>query len=179
MEYGADEMGDFIEPIAALRLWRYNPQTGMLHGCASQEPWVPGFKLRARCITWGPLGATPRGQPCGEPVPNIRHGCGIYGMKSVESTADIVRYYSRDGVVPDTIVGGKVYLWGSMLEGSYGYRAEFGYPAAFTNVFSDPRYGELAKMAAGLYQVPYVEASELVKGVEEWGKKRSLTEWTK
>lgn len=178
-EYGASKMGDFIEPIAALRLWRHWPTDGLLHGTASKEPWAPGHKLRARCLVENWPSASRSSyrrideRNCSE-APNIIHGCGIYGLKNVGAARDLIDYYGIAGWNEHLIVG-KVYLWGSILEGSYGYRAEFGYPAAFCDLKGTP----LAKEMAELYEVQLVPEPELLQGVAAWGTKRSFAEWTK
>ena len=105
---------DYISPVVAHRVWRWD-ETGLksLNG----EPWLPGQHLEARCRV------APAACHMSEAVNEVPHRkctCGIYAAKNSEH---LRRYgYADRGIC------GQVYLWGTVVEHTVGWRAQFAYP---------------------------------------------------
>jgi hypothetical protein len=110
------EIPDSIEPIVAYRSWLIMGHVEELRSHCL-DPWTPGVPLKARCRYRDH--ALPLGDNHHSPVESCT--CGIYAAKE----EDIKR------VVPIGHVYGEVYLWGKVVEGKKGYRAEFAYPKQF------------------------------------------------
>jgi hypothetical protein len=101
------------EPITAWRAWRaYNNKL---------YPWsVKGFHWskgvnKAECRR--PPGPFPYAHDDGSPARNCR--CGFWAFKSEE----ILRHKIGSSSAP--YAWGKVKLWGNIVEGTYGYRAQY------------------------------------------------------
>jgi hypothetical protein len=68
--------------------------------------------------------------------PGDKCSCGVYAL----SEQDGFPYYAYDG--PAYAVFGQVYLWGEVIRGSKGYRAQFGYSKALYLAHRDWRYAK-------------------------------------
>jgi hypothetical protein len=117
----------YTQPILAWRMWNINGKSlDSLH-FNHRGPWLPKTQKTAICYscTFSSL-----------PMPHRSCSCGIYARKNIDpifyrinkcsspSVADPAGIFPRlNGVL------GLVYLWGNILEGDDGYRAEFAYPA--------------------------------------------------
>jgi len=104
---------DYVFPIVGQRAWGWeDSKLTSLNG----EPWSAGLPLVAKCRY---LSNSPRGSEVGvarhEP-PQIGCTCGIYAIKKDE------RCYSAFGI------SGEVYLWGTIVEHEFGWRAQYAYP---------------------------------------------------
>jgi len=102
---------DYVSPIIGYRAWGWNA-SGLtsLNG----EPWPLGRPLRARCK----CGATHN-------VPERRCTCGVYAVKNLDNS------------IPGGWFGifGEVYLWGTIVEHAFGWRAQFAYPKSIVVSF--------------------------------------------
>lgn len=169
-DYGAREVPDFFEKVPALRIWRYTPDARLV-SLMTHVTWPVGEELEAQCLRSRWIPATDA-MNCSEPVPNMHHGCGIYGVKRMDTVEDIVFYYSGGHAArrPGSVVAGKVLMWGRMLEGSYGYRAQFAECAALASELNPAA----AEEAAAKYGVPIFSWEEMVAEVAKWGSKVKL-----
>ena len=104
---------DYISPVVAYRVWRWKETLQSLNG----EPWLPGRHVEARCRV--ALAARHTTEAVNE-VPNRKCTCGIYAAKNSE-------HLRRVGYA-DRGVCGEVYLWGTVVEHTLGWRAQFAYP---------------------------------------------------
>jgi hypothetical protein len=122
----SDRAPDAIEPVRGWRVWDVVELDGAVRLCslAFWSIWVPGREAEATCRRALVDTAIP---PHGAPGPGC--SCGIYGTRAVHAALDYSRQMGRRG---DTIhrVAGQVALWGTVVEGSEGWRASHGYPAA-------------------------------------------------
>jgi hypothetical protein len=103
---------DYVSPVVAYRAWRLGP-----YGLTSLngEFWHPNQKLQAVCRDSVNLHTPPHGD-C---------SCGIYAAKSFDHLRAIG--YAELGVRGE-VVRGEVYLWGTVVEHTWGWRAQFAYP---------------------------------------------------
>jgi hypothetical protein len=118
---------DYLEPIVAWRGWTVDAYGGLC-GSAHRELWMPGERYRAIC----------KQQLCGHPqwdVPVWRCSCGIYAYKTLKSELEVVMGSAemqwgspRTSYCEQAL--GQVNLWGRILVGKLGYRAQFAYPKA-------------------------------------------------
>ena len=77
--------------------------------------WEPGRPLAAAC-------------PHGHPAPALECACGIYATRKPEAALVYLTGRDEPGVVGRVL--GRVALWGLVVEGEHGWRAELAYPAA-------------------------------------------------
>jgi hypothetical protein len=146
------------EPIRAFRIWpvdvrrrvrvwhnrtgpnrRYATLLPFNHGQIRQE-WLGGERLVASCACEDEQGNLLNDHEA--PDPGCR--CGIYGLKEAEwleqpllyLLADELRDFSRlftgryrfREPQQTWVVAGSVLLWGKVIEGTFGYRAQYAYP---------------------------------------------------
>jgi hypothetical protein len=98
----------YTQPILAWRMWVMNG--GKLTSVHySSQPWKPKQRFSAHCFTCKPL-------------PEPRCTCGVYAKRNIEYSFWVNNQRS-------SCVLGLVYLWGNIVEGDRGYRAQFAYPA--------------------------------------------------
>jgi hypothetical protein len=96
--------------------------------------WPAGSALAATCAA---------GKRHDSPARECR--CGIYALLD----HDLFPYYEYDG--PAYAVFGPVYLWGEVIQGTKGFRAEYAYPKALYVAHRDWRYAQPLREA---YRVP-------------------------
>jgi hypothetical protein len=110
---------DYVSPIVGYRVWQWD--TAGLRSL-NGEPWSPSKPLAAGCR------AAARGSivGLGEAVHNTHESphsdctCGVYAAKKIEHLRQFG--YKRRGI------HGEVYLWGTVVEHTRGWRAQFAYP---------------------------------------------------
>lgn len=143
------------EPLRAYRMWvldasrqeyrRWrpsvpNPYFGTLKPFNDIDVRWPGAaKLVAQCQAWDPDTQTRFTHPA--PSPKCR--CGIYGVKQLKRVeepllhllANRLRHFAEQpGSLSASreqltwVVVGSVHLWGKVIEGTHGYRAQYAYP---------------------------------------------------
>lgn len=134
------EVPDSIEPIIAYRSWVFIPHQSSAYSGGlyshNMTPWMPGEPHKAEC--------TRSYHIFGSPVDGC--SCGIYAAKREQAY----------GLVPIATVYGEVYLWGKILEGPRGYRAEYCYPKRF--------FVRTKKDKENLEQLGYDVPIEVVRG---------------
>ena len=99
---------DFISPIVAYRAWHWD-SVGLRS--LNNELWFPGQPLAASCR---------RNQPSCHQPPCLTCTCGVYAAKNFQHLRNIG--YAESGI------HGETYLWGTVVEHTLGYRAQFAYP---------------------------------------------------
>ena len=151
---------DYISPIVGYRVWRWNA-AGLksLNG----EPWLPGRPLAAECqaVSRGTRLQAFHGV---RDLPHPTCTCGVYAAKNIEHLRQFG--YERRGIQ------GEVYLWGSVVEHTLGWRAQFAYPKSlflppdaipFTLAESDARLKTLIAFGADIFIVGEHESIRLWK----------------
>jgi hypothetical protein len=149
------EGATYTQPILAWRMWNIKPCNRIESiYFRVKSTWLPRTQCSAVCFacTFSKL-----------PMPQGSCTCGIYAKKQVDST--FWRIYSAShritsdpvGVFPDRGILGLVYLWGNIVEGEDGYRAEYAYPAKFFVV--NGKYEDEIIAIANNYGVPYQKFS--------------------
>jgi hypothetical protein len=120
---------DSVTPIVAWRYWRLGAGDGLLRSLTGKhQPWHPGQALQARCRFDDVDRSDWRYQlvsgfsPEPHPAPAESCTCGLYAARSL----DDLRGHMLFGL--SRMVVGRVSLWGKVIPGQHGYRAEFAYP---------------------------------------------------
>jgi hypothetical protein len=100
---------DYISPIVACRVWRWDA-AGLrsLNG----KRWSPRQPVAAKCGAGNAHGA--------HDPPHFDCTCGVYAAKSREHLRQL-GYEGRG-------IRGEVHLWGTVVEHELGWRAQFAYP---------------------------------------------------
>lgn len=98
---------DCVSPIVGYRVWQW---TAFGLTSLNGELWSPNQNLKAKC----------RKLPDGHTSPQGNCSCGIYAAKSLDQLREIG--------FADLGVCGEVYLWGTVVEHEFGWRAQFAYP---------------------------------------------------
>jgi hypothetical protein len=119
---------DLIEPLEAWRVWRVGMRQGrvVLLSLFAETVWAPRVPLRAVCTQghrsrWRPW----RIDPNDHSVPDLDCRCGIYGVQSVAAART---YLKSPTLCRDERVIGRVALWGTVVEGRFGWRGSRAYP---------------------------------------------------
>ena len=121
---------DAIEPLVGWRYWRFDFERGRLLSLAGPHAeWRPGQALQAGC-RFRSIDPTDRRfqlvtgyatRPHASPGEGCT--CGIYAAKDLTQ----LRRHALFGL--GRMVVGEVSLWGTVIPGRRGYRAEYGYPS--------------------------------------------------
>ncbi|MGH9000692.1 MAG: hypothetical protein ACRDY7_15035 [Acidimicrobiia bacterium] len=112
--------------IKAYRAWSARETDGGLRLRSIWFPddrvWPPFTRLEAECNACLLRRFRHR-------APKVGHSCGIYAMKQ----PDDLFAWALDNTPPGgrPVVVGEVWCWGTVVEGTLGYRAQFAYPASF------------------------------------------------
>lgn len=105
--------------LVARRMWRIDLYNGVLRSTAYPHVWEPGEKLTAFCQRSQGL-FEQNHQP---PVAGCT--CGFYAIRPHIGVGAIL------GTPGQTHILGEVYLWGRILHGEHGFRAQYTYPKKF------------------------------------------------
>ena len=113
------DVPDYVSPIIGYRCWWWN---GSRLLSLNDQPWPPGYPLIARCSSehLASIGFQREFlrlhyKEGPHQAPQTDCTCGIYALKA-------------DGAGGWPFIKGEVYLWGTVVEHSHGYRAQFAYP---------------------------------------------------
>lgn len=110
------EVPDAVTPIVGWRAWILVPRGGRRPKISSIGypcAWPQGEAMRAEC-----------GKRDGcSPAPGEGCDCGIHALKNLEAVLEDV----PKPLFPPLVLG-RVALWGRVIVGSRGWRAEFAYP---------------------------------------------------
>ena len=142
---------DGVDPIVGWRYWRVTPG-GLASLNVDGGYWPPQAPHEAKCKA-GPLITSHSGDvvPCGS------CGCGIYAARDLETLKQLVYPFSDPLFRRTHIAVGEVMLWGRVIEGSRGYRAERAYPKSLFLVSrtEDEAWVQFSRVALeGAYGVP-------------------------
>ncbi len=131
-----DIIPDRTVPIVGWRVWIVlsdrrlrSPMFGI--------PWVPRRAVSASCLARSPiLHAPEKALIRPHSVPSAECTCGIYASRNLSDLVSnqlptSLRVSLRNQQNPPWLIAGKVELWGRVLCGERGYRAEYAKPAAF------------------------------------------------
>lgn len=143
--YEDTELPDSIEPILAVRAWNIYKENNkyFLSSCFQYKIiWPFETKLSAFCLADDPWGNS--GIKHTAPISDC--DCGIYALKKVPDEHELLPWEE------DSILG-LVFIWGKVIEGSKGYRAQFSKPAA---ILQDDRMNIVTSLSKN-YSVPVVE----------------------
>lgn len=153
------ELPDLDEAEVGWRAWTVNydlPRFGLppkLHSATFKTHyWTPGRASMAACSRGCPPDDMP-GRSC---------KCGFYAAKSVKHLLRL-GYASRCHNINGGKVGviGEVALWGKIVEGNQGYRAQYAYP---TKLYLPFEANHLAKPLSEAYGVEVVPMNFIRKG---------------
>jgi hypothetical protein len=116
---------DAIEPFVGWRAWMYWPiyqpgKTPTIVSLTRYNPcWRPGVPMVATC-TYG--GHEPPGAGC---------SCGVHALASPHDGRWPFGEYELLQWSISLVLIGRVALWGRVIEGEYGWRAQYAYPREF------------------------------------------------
>lgn len=145
---------DAVEPVVGWRYWRMD-RTGRLLASlgGSGRGWTPGRPLRASCASQrdpndfrfehvsGIMTA-----PHDSPAERCR--CGIYAARTLEELRSQMLLGLGIAIV------GKVLLWGKVIPGSRGFRAQFAYPKHLYFLAHGLGWEERMVGALAVYDIP-------------------------
>lgn len=162
VDLAAGPVPDYAEPVEAWRVWRVAMRQGrvVLQSLFTGAAWEPATPLVASCSGGHRTRRAPwRKQSNDHPAPELECRCGIYGVQSVAAARS---YLERPPLLcRDDRVIGRVALWGSVVEGPFGWRASHAYPIelfvpAAVGTHGLRRRGYLDEILAALeaYRVP-------------------------
>jgi hypothetical protein len=132
-----DVLPDYIEPIVGWRAWAVVPGPLLASPVMRRTVWQPRERFEAVCAAR-------------HEVPHPECRCGIYAAASREQLADL-RYPEYNLAVSDVVVVGEIKLWGGVIPGEQGWRAQFAYPRRLLIPYECWR---LAKPLSARYGVP-------------------------
>lgn len=110
----------------------------------SSQFWTPREAVEATCERTSHKGYE------AHPVPVQSCSCGLYSAKTLEHLQSM-NYHRYDPDAGSVAVVGSVSLWGKVIEGTQGWRAQFGYPRELFVPFEAFR---LVKPLTEAYGVP-------------------------
>lgn len=133
---------DAIEPAVGYRVWLV--EGNRLFSINHHVEWQPGMPFEAFCN---------RSQE--HEVPDPACSCGCYAAASFNRLFDM-GYTKSEGlfsVGPEQVsIAGQVSMWGGIIPGNLGWRAQFAYPRKLLIPYT--RY-KIARPLAERYNVPY------------------------
>jgi hypothetical protein len=133
---------DAIEPAVGYRVWYV--RNNRLHSIAHEMLWEPGMPVEAECR-----------MKKDHPVPDENCSCGTYATANFNNLFDMgyTRTQGPFAVQPGVVVvAGLVNLWGDIVPGTRGWRAQYAYPKKLLVPYSLYQY---ARPLAEAYGVPY------------------------
>jgi hypothetical protein len=141
-EAGEVRAPDSPVAIRAYRAWSVRPTPAGLRlrsiWFPDDEVWTPFQRFEARCN----VSALRRFR---HRAPKDGHSCGIYAMKAGADLFGWALENTPPGGRP--LVVGEVWCWGTVIEGTLGYRAQYAYPAAFLGIWFAPAADEARYLA--------------------------------
>lgn len=138
------ELPDSIQPILAVRAWNIISEQDryFLASCHQNNLiWPVSTELSAICTVndpWGQSGIK-------HSAPILDCECGIYALKQMPGSAGSSPWES------DSVLG-LAFLWGRIIEGTLGYRAQFCKPAALL----DDGRAQILNSLSETYSIPLV-----------------------
>ena len=137
------EVPDAIEPAVGYRVWFVKEDRIYSYNHGSH--WEPMQPFEAQCA-----------RKSEHEVPDERCSCGVYAAATFNRLYKM-GYTKESGLFAarspdDVLICGEVALWGNIIPGQHGWRAQFAYPKRFLVPYSLHRY---ARPVAEMYGVPY------------------------
>jgi hypothetical protein len=142
---------DGVEPIVGWRYWKVTAE-GLASLNVRGSYWPPRTPYEAECR------AAPIPMPhSSDALPSESCACGIYAARDLETLKRLVYPFSGPLFRHRHVAVGEVMLWGRVIEGRRGYRAQRAYPKSLYLVprkEDEPwiRFSEVA--LEGAYGVP-------------------------
>jgi hypothetical protein len=142
---------DGVDPIVGWRYWRVTPG-GLASLNVRESYWPPRAACEAECRAAPiPMSHSP------DAMPSESCACGIYAARDLETLKRLVYPFSDPFFKQRHVAVGEVMLWGRVIEGRRGYRAQRAYPKSLYLVSrkkDEPwvRFSEVA--LEGAYGVP-------------------------
>jgi hypothetical protein len=134
------QVPDAIEPAVGYRVWKV--VNGRLYSINHGDEWQPHMVFEATCSQ-------------GHDVPDPRCACGTYAAATFNRLFKM-GYTKSEGLFSvrknEIAVAGQVNLWGGIVPGTAGWRAQFAYPKLLLVPYS--RW-HIAKALAETYGVPF------------------------
>lgn len=161
------QIPDAIGYVVGYRAWMVNSETSYLHPIVNDPgPWLPRQAYEAYCMrpemqAWASVFSI-----------DMRHkeppvddcGCGIHAAKTIDGAKEYILNYRSEC----TRVFGRVKLWGTIIEGTEGYRASRAYPDDIVVLTSATRPAVITKgVAQYKYEWNLSEPNELAKKLFE------------
>lgn len=124
----SDSAPDVLGPLVGWRYWRLDPVSGLLSSLSRAQIWEPGNRFTAGCrlarnwltdSRYRITGGVPHAE---DDVPGNHCTCGVYAARDLRHLRGQMLFGLGLTVV------GEVSLWGKVIPGSSGYRAEHAYP---------------------------------------------------
>jgi hypothetical protein len=168
------EAPDLLGYITGVRAWRFvdSGRGWRLQSAVQTMLWPPNERLEAECLRMvmgHPMAPMPiRVPPHQDATPAAGCKCGYWGL------ADYTEVYAQFGTRimkrvrpnPEQFVYGTIALWGRVLTGTKGWRAQYAYPLALVSEATTLNNRGMLLGLAETYGIPVVkhwpEASELV-----------------
>jgi hypothetical protein len=121
---------DAIEPLVGWRYWRVDKKENLLHSLSGSKGflWWPNQRFEARCPVIKRSGIDRRYRYISgmrvemHDAPGEGCRCGIYAARDLSH----LRRQILSGLAINVV--GEVSLWGKLIPGSKGYRAQYAYP---------------------------------------------------
>jgi len=138
---------DYLEPVHGWRLWSVVDAGGRsrLQSLVWGSVGWPGRELVATCEASPRDSLRPwRRRMPGHAAPESRCTCGVHAMERVRHLGTYVPPAASRLVVQRAV--GRVALWGSVIEGSRGWRAARAYPAEIWIPHADLRRQPVAEL---------------------------------
>jgi len=136
------QVPDAIEPAVGYRVWQV--KDNRLHSFNHAAIWAPYEPLVAVCTR------TAHTDP---PEPTCT--CGSYAAATFERLLEM-GYTKHGGLFSgkpdDILIAGQVNLWGRIIPGQHGWRAQFAYPRKLLIPYY---HWKIAKAISAEYGVPY------------------------
>lgn len=104
---------DAVEAVIGWRAWVVQPGP-VLASVVHHAIWLPCKRFEANCLK-------------GHSVPDRKCRCGVYAASTREHLGEM-SYPEYDLAIGHVVVVGEVALWGGLISGDKGLRAEFAYP---------------------------------------------------
>jgi hypothetical protein len=146
---------DVIGPIVAWRYWRLSPDGSRLRSLTGRgAEWVPGRPFRARCRFGDHDPGDTRFQLISgytrraHRPPHEGCTCGIYAARDLSHLRGQMLFGFGSVMV------GEVALWGKVIPGQHGYRAQLAYPRTLFLMQRGAERAEAILERLAAYNVP-------------------------
>lgn len=139
------ESPDSIQPILAIRAWNIHQENQIFYLASCYQYnliWPISTYVAAHCTVndpWNKSGIK-------HSAPILDCDCGIYALKKMPEETELLPWEKNS-------ILGLAFLWGKIIEGTKGYRAQYSKPAA---LLEDDRKDIIYSIARN-YSIPVVK----------------------